>query len=201
MKTDFNLLDAFKIFDTRGSGNVSVQDVISSLRENLGFDQFTHDDVYLLFRRHDSNQDGKLNFTEFSNLVLPVSKEYAALLTDRPDFYMSRQVPLTQFFNADTRAEFRSLWAALFKCERACEVLRTSLRQRPYFNIKMAFQFMDANGSGHLTINELREFLANNGFFATERELQGLIQKCDKTGDNKISFHEFVDEFQPKLGF
>ena len=98
------------------------------IRDSLGFDQFTHDDVYLLFRRHDHNQDGKLNFTEFSNLVLPFSKEYAALLTDRPDFYMSKNVPITQFFNSDTRNEFRNLWASLFKCERASEVLRCSLR-------------------------------------------------------------------------
>lgn len=55
LKNDFNLLDAFKIFDTRGTGNISVQDVILSLRDTLGFTQFTHDDVYLLFRRHDSN--------------------------------------------------------------------------------------------------------------------------------------------------
>lgn len=95
LKNDFNLLDAFKIFDTRGTGNVSVQDIINSLRETLGFAQFTHDDVYLLFRRHDKNQDGKLNFTEFSNVLLPISKEYAALLTDRPDFYMSRQLPIS----------------------------------------------------------------------------------------------------------
>ena len=74
-----------------------------SLRDNIGFDSFTHDDVYLLFRRNDHNSDGKLNFTEFSNLMLPVSKEYAALRTDRPDFYMSRGVPPSQFFNHDTR--------------------------------------------------------------------------------------------------
>lgn len=55
LKNDFNLLDAFKIFDSRGTGNVSVQDVISSLRDILGFTSFTHDDVYLLFRRHDKN--------------------------------------------------------------------------------------------------------------------------------------------------
>ena len=171
LKNDFNLLDAFKIFDSRGTGNISVQDIINSLREILGFTQFTHDDVYLLFRRHDKNQDGKLNFTEFSNVVLPISKEYAALLTDRPDFYMSRQLPISQFFNADTRAEFRNLWASLFKCERACEVLRASLRQRPYFNLKQAFAFMDINNNGSLSIIELRDFLANNGFFATEREL------------------------------
>lgn len=171
-----------------------------SLRDNLGFDSFTHDDVYLLFRRFDHNADGKLNFMEFSNLMLPVSKEYAALLTDRPDFYMSRGVPPSQFFNVDTRQEMRNLWAALFKCERSCEVLRTGLRARPYFNLKAAFSFIDRNGMGQLALEDVREFLSNNGFFATERELQGIMQKCDKSGDGRISFNEFIDEFQPKLG-
>ena len=52
---------------------------------------------------------------------------------------------------------------------------------------------------GQLALEDVREFLANNGFFATERELQGVMQKCDKTGDARISFNEFIDEFQPKL--
>jgi len=143
LKPDFNLLDAFKMFDCRGHGNISVQDVMNALRDNLCFTDFTHDDVYLLFRRHDGNNDGKLNFTEFSNMLLPVSKEYSALLTDRPDFYMSRSMPISQFFNSDTRNELRNLWQAMFKCERACEVLRVGLRKRAYFNIKHAFSFMD----------------------------------------------------------
>jgi len=62
LKPDFNLLDAFKIFDTKGIGNVSVQDMIVALKENLNFHDFTHDDIYLLFRRNDKNNDGKLNF-------------------------------------------------------------------------------------------------------------------------------------------
>jgi Ca2+-binding EF-hand superfamily protein len=200
LKPDFNLLDAFKIFDTRGSGNVSVQDIIMALRDNIGFDQFTHDDVYLLFRRNDHNQDGKLNFTEFSNLMMPVSKEYAALLTDRPDIYMSRGVPPSQFFNFDTRQELRNIWTALFKCERSCEVLRNGLRARPYFNLKAAFSYLDRSGQGQVSLDDLREFLSNNGFFATERELQGVMIKCDKNGNGRISFNEFIDEFQPKLG-
>lgn len=174
---------------------------MNALRDNLCFTDFTHDDVYLIFRRHDLNSDGKLNFTEFSNMLLPVSKEYSALLTDRPDFYMSRSIPISQFFNSDTRNELRNLWAGMFKCERACEVLRVALRKRSYFNIKHAFSFMDQDIDGYLIVDDIREFLANNGFFATERELQGIMHKCDKDGDGRISFNEFVDEFSPKLGF
>lgn len=201
LKPDFNLLDAFKIFDSRGTGNISVQDVITTLRDNLNFSDFTHDDVYLLFRRHDNNNDGKLNFTEFSNVLLPVSKEYSALLTDRPDFYMSRNIPVSQFFNHETRVEIRALWASIFKCERACEVLRVCLRTRPYFNIKHAFSHMDTDGDNFITLDDIREFLASSGFYATERELAGIMQKCDKDGDGRISFAEFVDEFSPKLGY
>lgn len=59
---------------------------------------------------------------------------------------------------------------------------------------------MDRECSGFLKLEDLREFLANNGFFATERELQTIMAKCDKNEDGRISFAEFIDEFSPKLG-
>jgi Ca2+-binding EF-hand superfamily protein len=93
----------------------------------------------------------------------------------------------------------RNLWQGLFKCERSCEVLRTSLRARPYFNLKAAFCYLDRNGAGQVSLDDIREFLSNNGFFATERELLGIMTKCDKNGDGRINFNEFIDEFQPKL--
>ena len=55
---------------------------------------------------------------------------------------------------------------------------------------------MDRDGDGFVTLEDLREFLSNNGFFATEkteRELQGVMQKCDKDGDygdNRIAFSD-----------
>ena len=63
----------------------------------------------------------------------------------------------------------------MFATERACEVLRVSLRNRPYFNIKHAFSYIDGNIDGFLALEDLREYLANNGFFSTERELIGLM--------------------------
>ena len=132
-------------------------------------------------------------------MILPVSKEYAALLTDRPDLYLSRGVPLSQYFNMETRNEIRNLFSALFRVERSCETLRVTLRQRPYFNIKEAFSYMDTDLDGYLTLEDFREFLANSGFYATERELQGIVNKVDRNNNGRITFAEFVDEFQPKL--
>lgn len=41
--------------------------------------------------------------------------------------------------------------------------------------------------------------LADHGFFATERELNSIMNKFDKDGDMKISYAEFVDELSPKI--
>ncbi len=80
LKNDFNLLDAFKMFDTKAVANISVQDVTLSLRDILGLTNFNNDDLYLVFRRYDLNEDGKLNLKEFTSMIMPTSREYAALL-------------------------------------------------------------------------------------------------------------------------
>lgn len=59
---------------------------------------------------------------------------------------------------------------------------------------------MDRDCDGWVDLDDLREFLANTGFYATERELQGIMTKCDTNNNGRISFAEFVDEFSPKLG-
>jgi Ca2+-binding EF-hand superfamily protein len=74
-----------------------------------------------------------------------------------------------------------------------------NLRNRPYFNLKQCFAYLDGDMDGYIELNDLREFLANNGFYATERELQGVLHKCDKNQIGRVTFAEFVDEFQPKL--
>ena len=57
------------------------------LKRNLHFNDFTSDDIYLFFRRLDKESKGRLNFNDFSSAILPFSREYAALVTDRPDYY------------------------------------------------------------------------------------------------------------------
>ena len=58
LKSDFNIVDAFKMMDLRAAGSISQQDLKDGLQKNLGFMDFTNDDIYLIFRRFDRTNSG-----------------------------------------------------------------------------------------------------------------------------------------------
>ncbi|MFS8159538.1 MAG: hypothetical protein ACMG6E_04865 [Candidatus Roizmanbacteria bacterium] len=41
------------------------------------------DDMYLIFRRYDSRGIGQIGYSDFCNILMPHSKEYAGLLNGR----------------------------------------------------------------------------------------------------------------------
>lgn len=105
LKSDFNIVDAFKMMDQRGMGAFSQADLKEGLEQGLSFIDFTSDDVYLLFRRFDKLNTGQLSFQEFNKLMLPFSREYANLIKDRVEYYSRRGGNASRYFNSDTRFE------------------------------------------------------------------------------------------------
>lgn len=53
MKSDFNLMDSFRLFDVKGLGSFNSSDLAEALRLNLGMNDFNSDDIYMFFRRVD----------------------------------------------------------------------------------------------------------------------------------------------------
>jgi Ca2+-binding EF-hand superfamily protein len=53
LKSDFNLVDAFKLFDIKSLGGISKQDLMDGLRTNLEFTDYHPDTVTLFFKRYD----------------------------------------------------------------------------------------------------------------------------------------------------
>lgn len=80
------------------------------------------------------------------------------------------------------------------------ENFRAQLESRPYFSARGAFEHIDRDGDGFIRGCELRDMLADNGFYATERELAGLVHRLDQDKDNRISFCEFSEQLAPRLG-
>lgn len=63
------MLDAFKIFDVKARGYVTKLEVELGLNE-IGIYP-TKDELYLLFKRYDTDSDGLLRYSEFSKIILP----------------------------------------------------------------------------------------------------------------------------------
>ena len=79
------------------------------------------------------------------------------------------------------------------------ESLRSRLHARQYLNFRDIFEMCARSRTGLILASDLREVLAEHGFYATERELQGLMYRLDRDGDQCVSFQDFMDELQPKL--
>lgn len=141
---------------------------------------FTNDDIFMLMRRFDRVNCGVLTFQDFNKMILPFSREYACLVTDRADFYTRRSKDPSTYFNSDTRYEMQAFWAVLIRTERMMEALRCRLNSRPYINYRDLFEFCARSRTGLMLACDLRDVLAENGFYATERELHGLMYRLDR---------------------
>ena len=51
------------------------------------------------------------------------------------------------------------------------ELLREQIAKRPYLDTRAAFNMIDKDRDEFIRSWELRDFLAESGFYATEREL------------------------------
>jgi Ca2+-binding EF-hand superfamily protein len=91
LKSDFNLLDAFRVFDVHSRGYITKLEFELALND-MGLYP-TKDELYLFFKRFDKDQDGLLRYSDFCKAVLPQSSEYANIMNSR-QFYSSTQTKI-----------------------------------------------------------------------------------------------------------
>ena len=66
-------------------------------------------------------------------------------------------------------------------------------------NLEDAFNHCARSRAGVILAGDIRDVLAEQGFYSTERELQGLMNCLDRDTDSSISLNDFLDAFTPKL--
>jgi len=121
LKVDFNLLDAFRIFDNKGRGYINKLELELSLND-LGLFP-SKDEIYLLFKRMDKDNDGLLRYSEFCKSMLPQSSEYASIMNNRNPRYSSQDDEAFPF-EYDTKRIFIKLLNKLLEGEIDAEALR-----------------------------------------------------------------------------
>lgn len=80
------------------------------------------------------------------------------------------------------------------------------MSQKQAARLKKHFEEADKDGSGTLTLKELRDFLNSLGEHLSEMEVEAILDNADSDGNGVIDFNEFIKaayggelKKQPKL--
>lgn len=195
-KADFNLHDAFRIFDNDMRGFVSVADIREGLAAIGTFP--TSEEVDLWFGRYDTNKDGRITFNEFADAFLSSDSYYSHMLNRRPSNHKHACYRRDDCFYSDTQVEFRNMWRVHFKVETAAESVRQRLQRQPCFNLYEAFNSMDLNDDGRVTAHEIKRIIESRGFYVSQKEADSAVAKFDANKDGSVSYSEFRQEITPK---
>lgn len=71
-------MDAFRIFDTNSQGFITLQDMNEKFAELS-----VSAEAEKIFERYDKDGDGKLSYSEFRDLLTPLSSEYSSFQNRR----------------------------------------------------------------------------------------------------------------------
>ena len=193
--SDFNLLDAFQMFDLNDIGYVSEFDFEDTLVE-LGL-RPTRDEINLLFKHYSYLGNRRLPYSEFSKLFVPKELEYSRILSGRSAFNVSR-AERRRVFGADTTYKLTRVLRLHLESESVAESLRHRMARRPSFSMHEAFQSVDKDRNGYITFGEFQSLLELHGIFATIKDVESLMDRYDKDKDGRVSYSEFLDEVTPK---
>ena len=118
---------------------------------------FCHkDDIYTFVRRYDQDSDGRFVYSDFCDAFTPRDPYFANLIAFRNADFIHRQEPKLHYFNPDTRELFLRCFRVAFEIEESVELIKQRLTRRPKFMARDAFDTLDTDGSGFLSLESFK---------------------------------------------
>lgn len=194
-RPDFNLVDGFRVLDEDDKGYITVLELEGVLR-SLGI-ICIKDEPNLLVKHYSSQNDLRLRYYDFTNMIKPKDEDIARLLLNRSPYRGSLRDPF-DIFTRETINKFISVIRLHIENETIAESIRQKLDRRPRFNLYEAFRAVDKDQNGYITLDEFSAILTCHGFFASSKDLQSLMERYDRDRDGRVSYSEFVSEVTPK---
>mmetsp|Transcript_15556 Transcript_15556/g.2591 ORF Transcript_15556/g.2591 Transcript_15556/m.2591 type:complete len:163 (+) Transcript_15556:1084-1572(+) len=155
------------------------------------------DEVYLLLRHFGEFNETRIRYSEFCKLFSPKREDYASLLRSRAGT-LYPPIDKRRVFNVVTLERLIEVVRLHLESEGVAESIRQRMSSRSSFSLYEAFQALDRDRNGFVTIDEFRDVLLANGVYADIKDLESLMEIYDKNRDGRVSYSEFVQEVTPK---
>jgi Ca2+-binding EF-hand superfamily protein len=139
------------LFDPTAKGYVGSVNFLETLREfGLSPDR---ESVYLVFNRFDRDLDGRLDYTDLTDMIMPIEEEYASVLQARISKERAK-------LSTDSMAVLKRLLQTYLDSARESEDLKHKLKG---IDVRKAFEECDIDDVGFFTAD-------NVGLFVEERK-------------------------------
>jgi len=189
-REDFNFEDIFRMFEVDGKGYIEPDDLKEGLKL-LGLNP-SNNDIKLLMKRFDLNQQGLLSYTDFFDMVVSFEKRLRNTVQVRPpNSCCSCKSP--DVFECDTLIGIKNLFKFIIQCETEINNRRKnfdSLRSK-YADV---VQFLDASRRGVINRSDLKLYLTQFNKFTNSKECDLLFIRLDKTRSGEVGIDEIENE-------
>lgn len=186
LRTDFTIEGLFRLFDKKNKKCVSELDFDLGLKD-LGVST-SSDNIFLIYRHYDKNNDGILDLKDFYDIFMPKKSTYAGLILNRrPQCSIS----------IETKLLLKQVLCDIIELEKKTECSRHDLKFSD-LSLQNAFDYIEKSGSGGISVDEFRSLLVQSNIKPTKRDLIGIMNTFDNNRDGKIDYSEFVQGILPK---
>ena len=191
LRSDFNIEDAFKIFELNGRGIINEADLKYGL--NL-LDIYASDkDIELIMRRADIRKNNLISYADFFDLIVPFEKNYRNMIENRLPSNFIPKYNKADVFMLSTKIYFQNLIRLIINLENKLEKLRYCLGDAKS-QLNCIFKNMDRCKRGFITDEDLNYFMKCNGICCTDREIGLAFIRFDKNRNGKVELWEIADE-------
>jgi Ca2+-binding EF-hand superfamily protein len=155
------------------------------------------EEARLIMSRFDRDKDEYLTFEEFVDMWVPLDEVFAASLDNRSHKYPNGYYTTDEIFDSITRSNFVEVLKLTLEVEQYAERIRQQLSGRPFFSYSEAYDTLNKCGSCFVKKDDFSSLLQRHRFYATNKELNMLMDRFDKDKDERVSYSEFISEITP----
>ena len=193
---DFNVEDAFRIFEVNNNNYITEKDINKGLfLLNIHHNK---NDVRLIMRRADIKRNGRLSYGDFFDLVTPFDKDYRNIVEVRmPSNFCP--VNKSKIFSAETKLCLQNLFKIIINCERIVENIRISTMKEVYFNIEYIFKSIKKDNKNTINNRDLYAYFKKNSILCDEYENGLVFIRLDRNRNGTVELRELQEEILPTL--
>ena len=195
LRNDFNVEDAYRLFESRPNGNddLTEVDLLNGLN-CLGIYP-TNSEVKLIMKRYSLLNNNTLNYSDFFDLIVPFDKDFRNMIENREASPYQPKYNKSDFFLGATKKLIGDLFEKIIVSESKIEVIRKRITKCFALNLNDVASSIDTDKKGYLDNYNIRRFIKEKiNKESTNRDCDFTFIRLDRNRDGKVDYADLINE-------